>query len=112
MNVVIVVIDTSIKNYIATSIAHIHVHDCSVIKTVHYIVNITTTEAKLFAIRCSINQATCHPNIKRIIVITDSIHAARRIFDSSMYLYQIYSVAIFHKLRDFFEQSSNNIIEF
>jgi len=68
----------------ATSIAYIHVHDKPVIKTLHHAGNITSTKAELFAIRCSIDQAI---NIQEIIVITDSIHAAKRIFDSSLHLY-------------------------
>ena len=84
-NAVIVVLDANIKNHVTTLITHIHIHDCSVIKTVHHAVNITTTEVELFAIRCSINQATYIPNIKRIVVITDSIHTAKRIFDSSVH---------------------------
>ena len=43
---------------------------------------ITSTEAELFAIRCGINQACSKENISKVIVITDSIHAAKKIFDS------------------------------
>jgi len=42
----------------------------------------------------------------------DSIHAAKKIFNSSLYSYQIHSSAIFCELRDSFEQNSNNSIEF
>jgi len=45
----IIISDASIKNHVATSILHIHLHDKSVIKTIHQVVNITTIEAKLFA---------------------------------------------------------------
>ena len=55
----LVVSDASIKNNVAISISHVHVHDKpvikTVIKTIHHMVNVTTTEAELFAIRCSIN---------------------------------------------------------
>ena len=104
--------DVGIKNHVTTSIVHIHIHNCLVIKTIHRVVNIITTEAELFTIKCSINQAICIPNIKRIMVVTDSIYTIKRIFDSLIYLYQIHLAAILHKLRDFFEQSSNNTIEF
>jgi len=60
---VVVVTDASIKNQIATSISHIHSHDKPVIKTIHHTVNIISTKAKLFAIRCSINQATYLSNV-------------------------------------------------
>ena len=59
----IVILDASIKNQVTTLIAHIHIHDNPVIKTVHHVINIITAEAKLFVIRCGINQAMCLPNI-------------------------------------------------
>jgi len=108
----VVVLDTSIKNHITISISYIHLHDSPVIKTIHYTVNILSTEAKLFAIRYGINQATCLPNINHIFIITDFIHAANRIFDSSLYLYQIHSVAISCELREFFQKNNNNSIKF
>ena len=75
----LVVIDTSIKNNVAMSIAYIHIHDKPITKTLHYALNIISTEAKLFAIRCGINQATINCTISKIIVITDSIHVAQKI---------------------------------
>ena len=101
--------DTSIKNNVANSIAYIHVHNKPVIKTIHHAINVTTTEAKLFAIRYGINQTT---GISRIVVITDSLHATQKIFDSSSYPFQIYSMSISNKLRNFFLQNQNNLIEF
>jgi len=90
----IIISDTSIKNQVTTSIAHVHTHDFSVIKTIYHAVNIISTEVELFAIRCGLNQAIWLTNIKHIIVITDSIHTAKKIFDSSIHLYQIQSAAI------------------
>jgi len=46
----IIVSNTSIKNHIATSIAHIHSFKKPVVKTIHKAINITITEANLFAI--------------------------------------------------------------
>jgi len=51
----IVVMYASIKNQVTILIAHIHRSNNPVIKTIHHAVNITSTEAKLFAIRCGIN---------------------------------------------------------
>ena len=51
----LVIMDTSIKSYMAMSIAYIHIHDKPVIKTLYHVVNITSIEAKLFAMRCGIN---------------------------------------------------------
>jgi len=65
--ITLVVFDTSIKNQVATSISHIHVHNKQVIKMIHYMVNVTTTKAELFAIRCGINQATNLQDIVRLV---------------------------------------------
>ena len=85
----IIISDVSIKNQVAMSIAHIHIHDKPVVKTLHYTINITLTEAELFAIRCGLNLTTQLDNIKYIVVIMDFIYVAKRIFDSSIYLYQV-----------------------
>ena len=53
--VALVVSDTSIKNNITMSISHIHIHNKLVIKTFYHTVNVMTTKAELFAIRCGIN---------------------------------------------------------
>jgi len=75
-SVALVALDASIKNNIVTSISHIHMVDKPLTRTIHQAVNVTSTKAELFAIRCGINQATRFDNISRIIVITDSIHVA------------------------------------
>jgi len=46
----IIMSDVSIKNHVATSISHIHSFNKPVIKTEHRAINVTTTEAELFAI--------------------------------------------------------------
>jgi len=78
----------SIKNQVATSITHIHVSNKPVIKTIHHTVNVMTSEAEIFTMRCGVNQTTQIIDIHHIIVIMDSIHAVKRIFDSSIYLYK------------------------
>ena len=60
------------------SIIHICCGHNVVAKTIHHAVNITTTEAELFTIRCGINQAIHVANILCIIVITDAIHLAKK----------------------------------
>ena len=92
------VTDASIKNDIATSISHIHLTNSPLTKTVHYALFVTSTEAELFTIRCGINQAYSQDNISKIIVVTDSIHAAKKIFDSDSHPYQLHSIAILHEL--------------
>jgi len=73
---------------------------------------ITSTEAELFAIRCGINQASTKKDISKIIVVTDSIHTAKKIFDPSSHLYQIHVVAILNEIQEFFVNNQNNLIKF
>ena len=93
-------------------ISHTHISNQPLIKTIHHAAFVTSTEAKMFAIRCSINQATAKPNVSKIVIITDSIHAAKRIFDPSFYLLQIQSVTILKDLHLFFSKDLNNSIVF
>jgi len=102
----------SIKNQVATLIAYIYLYNNPVIKTLHHAVNIMFTEAKLFTIRYCINQATQLANINCIIVITDSLYAAKQIFDSSLHPYQIHLAIIPRKLKKFFIRDQWNFIEF
>ena len=76
------------------------------------IVFVTSTEAELFAIKCSINQAYSKENISKIIVVTDSIHAAKKIFDDKTHPYQIHMTAILCELWQFFTVSQENSIKF
>ena len=68
----IIVMDASIKNDIATSISHVHITNCLVIKMLHHTAFITTTEAELFVIRYGINQACTKENVSKIIIVTSS----------------------------------------
>ena len=104
--------DASIKNNIATSISHIHSANQLLIKTVHHASFVTTTEAELFAIRCGINQACSINNVSKIIIVTDSIHVAKKIFDSDVHPLQIHTAAILNELQKFFNSNESNSIEF
>ena len=108
----VIVSDTSIKNQVAILIAHIYTHNSLVVKTIYYTVNVMSTEAKLFAIRCGINKATSISNINQIIIITDLLHTAKRIFNSSIHPYQSQSFLILRELREFLIKDQNNSIEF
>ena len=79
---------------------------------IHHSTFVTSTEAELFAIRCSINQATSIDNISKIIIITDSIYVARKIFNHSSHPYQIHAAAILEELHYFFLKNPVNSIEF
>ena len=94
---------------------HIHVHNKLVVKTLYYVANIMSTEAKFFAIRCGINQAAHLQGIQgisKIIVVTDSIHAAKKIFDSSSHMLQKQAALILNDLRKFFTHHHENVIKF
>ena len=108
----LVITDASIINNIVTSIAHIHIHNKLVIKTLHHMVNITSSEAEFFAIRYSINQVAHVQNISKIIVIMDSIHCAKKIFNPSTYSLQKQAMFILNNIRTFFSHHHDNTIEF
>jgi len=82
-NTILVIFDTSIKNNVTTSILHVHNSWNFITKTIYHTMNITSIEMELFLIRCRINLAIQVPNVGQIIVITNTILAARYIFDSS-----------------------------
>ena len=111
-SIAIVTIDANIKNNIAIFISHMYILNQSLIKTLYHAAFVTSSEAKLFAIRYSISQALSKENISKIIIITDSIHIAKRIFDLSSHLLQSQSVAILGNLCQFFSRDPNNSIEF
>jgi len=108
----ITVMDASIKNNITTAVSHMHIPNRPLSKTRHHSAFVTSTEAELFAIRCSINQASLIDNISKIIVVTDFIHTARKIFNISPHPYQIHTTAILEDLHTFFSKNSINSIEF
>ena len=53
--IALMVMNTSVKNNVASSIAYIHVHNKLIVKTLHHAINVTSTKAEFFAIRCGIN---------------------------------------------------------
>ena len=108
----IIVLDASIKNNIATSISHVHIVNQPLIKTLHHAVFIMTTEVELFVIRCDINQACSKENVSKIIIVTDSIHVAKKIFNTMSHPYQGQAVAILSNLHQFFTKNQSNLIEF
>jgi len=52
-NMLFVIIDTSVKDNITTLVIHIHRKHTIISKTIHYGINITSTEAELFVIGCN-----------------------------------------------------------
>ena len=111
-NTTLIITDASIKNDIATSISYIYQANHPLIKTVHHAAFVTSSEVELFTIRCGINQACNKEDVSKIFVITDFIHAAKNIFNSSSHPYQSHSTAILSELWWFFNKSQDNSIEF
>jgi len=104
--------DTSIKNNVAMFILHTHIPNRPLSRTIHHSAFVTSTEAELFAIRCGINQALSVDNISKIIIVTNSIHVVRKIFNPLSHLCQIHVVAILEELCLFFSKNSANSIKF
>jgi len=50
--------------------------------------------------------------VSKIVVVTDSIHAVKKIFDSKLHPYQIHTMAILSELHRFFNIKQENSIEF
>ena len=94
INTILIISDTSIKNNVATLILHIHSRQNILPKTIHYTINVTSTKVELFSIRCEINQVIQVPDAENIIIITDTLHGARCIFDLSFHPYQLHSITV------------------
>ena len=108
----LVITDTSVKNNVASSIVHIHVFNKPVVKTLHHTINVTFSEAEFFAIRCGINHAILSQETSKIIVVTDSIHIAKKIFNPFSHMLQKQAASILSELREFFNRYPTNTIEF
>ena len=87
LSAIIIISGTSIKNNIATSITYVHLFSNFLKKTLHHAINIIITDVELFAIRCGINQAIQIPGILYMVIITNALHVAQKIFDLSLHLY-------------------------
>ena len=109
---ILIISDASIKNNVAISITYIYVYDRPIVKMIYHAANVTSTEAELFIIRCGINQAINLPGISKIVIVTDSIHAVKKIFDLAIHSFQVHLAAIFKELRNFFIVNNNNSIVF
>jgi len=72
-NIILIIVDMSIKNNVAMSVFHIQKSHNIIRKSVHHAMNVNSTEAELFAIRYRIDQATKIHNASKIFIITDTI---------------------------------------
>jgi len=71
----------------------------------------TALDTELFAIRLGIVKATSF-DVKHIVIITDSLTAARRAVDASVHSGQAYSLTIVQALRSFFTNYPDRSIHF
>lgn len=85
---VLIIADASFKNNITTSVSHIWRGQEIIAKLVHHTSNVSSTEAKIFTIRCGINYAMKLQDISCIIVITDAIPAAKHLLIYILLQYQ------------------------
>jgi len=108
----LIIADASIKNKVATLVSHIYRGQEIIAKFIYYTMNVTSIEAKLFAIRYGINCVVQLQDIAHIIVITDVISATKQIFDTSVHPYQLHSITISKNLMCFFKKNLNNVIAF
>ena len=67
----------SIKNNIATAISYTYREQEIIAKITHHATNVNSTKVELFAIRYGINYTIHLLNVNYIIIITDTILAAR-----------------------------------
>jgi len=111
-DIVLIITDTSIKNNVTILISHIYRGQEIIAKSVHYAINVNFTKAKLFAIKCGINHTIYLQNFNHIIVITDAISATKWIFNMTVHPYQLHFIAILKNLKEFFNKSPNNFIDF
>ena len=81
----LIVLDMSVKNNVTTLILYICKGQEIIVKTIHHVINVTSSKAELFAIRCNINYATQLQDISHIIIITNAIPVARKISDLNIH---------------------------
>jgi len=109
---IFIISNTSVKNNIATFVFYIWRKHNIIRKAVHHAINVLYADAKLSTIRYDISQAIQLQDAIQIVIITNTILVAKRIFDSSYHSYQLYSITISNNLRNFLNKSSNNSITF
>jgi len=110
----VVTTDTSVippRNMQAVSVAHFWRLKEQVSSSKTLARRATALDAELFAIRLGVVKATSF-NIKCIVIITDSLTAARRAVDASVHSGQAHSLAIVQALRSFFTNHPDRSIHF
>jgi len=109
---ILIISNTGVKNNIVTSVSYVKREYKIIMEIIHHGMNIMSTKEKLFAMRYSIGQASQIQGITYIIIVTDTIPAAKKIFGTSLYPYELYSIVIFNDLKKFFNKNLSNMISF
>ena len=105
-----IIADGGVKKDATTAITHIWQSN-SITKHISlHATKVTSTEAEIMAIRLGLNHAIYHEHIENITVITDSIHAARKIFDSSNHPYWSITAPIAKEIHTFLAKSPSRSI--
>ena len=104
--------DIGVKNNITILVLHIRRKHEIIKKTIYCVINIMSTEAELFTMRCDISQVSQIQGIMYIIIVINNILATKRIFDTSLHPYQIHFITISSNLKKFFNNNLSNMISF
>jgi len=75
-----------------------------------YTTNVTSTEAEIMSMHLGLEQALTTVGVKKITIITDTIHGAQKLFDISLHPYQTLVTSTIENIHNFFSQSPDNTI--
>ena len=111
-NIVIIANRGIKKSQVATTVVHIWTNNSIVWHLQVNSINVTSIEAKLMAICLGLILAIKEENIHNIIVITDSIAAAKKIFESKTNPLQNMFILVTLAINSFFRKDNRNKIQF
>ena len=100
------------KSQVATAVAHIWSENSIVQRLQANSINVTSIEAELMAIRLGLIPAIEEENVHNIIVITDSIAAAKKVFESKTDPLQNMFILVTSAIDSFFRKDGRNKIQF
>jgi len=106
-----IIADEGVKNGTATAISHVWHTNARIKRLQMHTMNMLSTEAEIMAIHMGLDFTLSMENTGHITLITDSIHAAKRIFDMSSHPYQSLVTPLATKIHHFFAKSPNHVIE-
>jgi len=111
-NITIIADESVKKSQVATAVAHIWLENSIIQCLQANSINITSIEAELMAIRLGLILAMEEENVHNIIVITDSIAVAKKVFESKTDPLQNMFIPVTSAIDSFFRKDSRNKIQF